>query len=338
MEYAEGIKINGLHSFIDFDLTIASRQIDLPPKTSIRKTVPFMNGFYDYSKINGAVCWGERQIQYTFDIVGETVEQMDTKRTEVVNWLCNLHDVDIYDDTIPDYHFHGSFDSISQAEDGEKSELTVTFICYPFMIANEPTEMYIGGDFTAINKGQPVRPILKTSQAATITVGGISQSVPAGETELAIVLPNGETSGFLAKGNELIAPWTETTHTESGITFTVNSNGTITANGTATEVAWFYMKGSAGKFKPPVGKHRFYGTPAGGTADTYRTQIYAYHGANEDPVYTYDYGTGGVVDVKESTEYLSIAIRIAKGYTAKNLTFNPSMYGVSLLSWNTEVL
>ena len=338
MEYAEGIKINGVHSFIDYDLTIASRKIDLPPKSSIRKTVPFMNGYYDYSKINGAISWGQRQIQYTFDIVGNTVEEMDKKRTEVVNWLCNLHDVDIYDDTIPDYHFHGSFDSISQNEDGEKSELTVVFVCYPFMIENQPTEIYIGGDFTVINKGQPVRPVLNTSQAATITVGGISQSVQAGKTHLAVILPNGETTGFLAKSNELVPTWTETTHTESGITFTVNANGTITVNGTATNVAWFYLKGSASKFVPPVGKHRFYGCPAGGTGDTYRIQVYAYHGTNEDPVYTYDYGNGGIVDVKENTEYLSIAIRISSGYTANNLVFNPSMYGVSLLSWNTEVL
>lgn len=338
MEYAEGIKINGLHSFIDFDLTIANRQIDLPPKTSIRKTVPFMNGYYDYSKINGAVCWGERQIQYTFDIVGDTVEQMDEKRTEVVNWLCNLHDVDIYDDTLPDYHFHGSFEEASQNEDGEKSELTVTFICHPFMISNQPTEMYIGGDFTLNNKGQPVRPFLHTSQAATITIGAVTQSLQAGETQLAIMLPNGETSGFLAKSNELLYPWQETTHTENGITFTVNASGTIKASGTATETAWFYLRGSTDKFKPPVGKHRFYGTPAGASASTFRTQVYAYHGANEDPVYTYDYGSGGVVDVKDSTEYLSIAIRISKGYTANNLTFNPSMYGVSLLYWNTEVL
>lgn len=338
MEYTEGIRINGVHSFADYDLTIASRQIDLPPKSSIRKTVPFMNGYYDYSKMNGAVSWGERQIQYTFDIVGETVEEMDTKRTEVVNWLCNLHDVDIYDDTIPDYHFHGSFDGISQSEDAEKSELTVIFVCYPFMISNEPTEVYVGGEFSITNKGQPVRPILKTSQAATITVGGITQSVPAGETELAIVFPNGVSSGVLNKSNELTAPWTEQTHTENGITFTVNANGTITANGTATDVAWFYLKGSAMKFVPPVGKHRFYGCPANGSGSTYRIQVYAYHGANEQPVYTYDNGSGGAVEVKENTEYLSVAIRIAGGYTANNLVFNPSMFGVSLLTWNTEVL
>ena len=159
MEYAEGIKINGLHSFVDFGLSISQRQINLPPKTSIRKTIPFMNGFYDFSKMNGDICWQERQIQYTFDIVGETIQEMDEKRTEVANWLCNLHDVDIYDDTLPDYHFHGSFETIDQNEDAEKTELTVTFTCYPFMIANEATAMMYSksGNYTIMNNGQPTK-------------------------------------------------------------------------------------------------------------------------------------------------------------------------------------
>lgn len=336
MEYAEGIKINGLHSFVDFGLSIAKRQIDLPPKTSIRKKIPFMNGFYDFSKINGDICWSERQIKYTFDIIGETVQEMDAKRTEVANWLCNLHDVDIYDDTLPDYHFHGSFDAISQSEDAEKSELTVTFICYPFMIENMPTEIYVGGDFTVTNRGQSVVPFLNSSQDTTVTINGVTQRVQAGDTKLALVLPHGTTSGFVGKSNELIYPWLEGTHTESGITFTVDASGKITANGTATDVAWFYIRGSADKFVPPVGKHRFYGCPSGGTGDTYRIQVYASH--TDANVYSYDYGTGGVVDVKDNTQYLSIAIRISKGYTANNLVFNPSMYGVSMLRWNTEVL
>lgn len=338
MEYAEGIKINGKHTFVDFDLAISNRAINLPPKTNIRKTVPFMNGYYDYSKINGAECWGERQIQYTFDIIAETVEKMDFKRTEVINWLCSLHDVDIYDDTIPDYHFHGSFDSIGQNEDAEKDELTVTFTCYPFMIANQPTEIYVDGDFSVINTGQIVRPILNTSQNATITMAGRTQSVQAGETHLSIYLPNGTTDGYIAKANELTYPWTQTVTTQNGITFTVKTDGSIIVNGTATDVAWFYLRGSSDNFLPPVGKHRFYGSPTGGNANTYRIQAYAYHGADETPVYTYDYGSGGVVDVKENTEYISIAIRISKGFVADNVVFTPSMYGVSILSWNKEVL
>lgn len=338
MAYTDGITINGVHSYADMGLHISGRKIDLPSKRIIRKTVPFMNGSYNFTKLNGDVTWGDRTISYTFDIIGETVEEMDAKRTEVVNWFCNMDEVDIYDDTIPDYHFHGSYETPSQNEDAEKTELTITFNCYPFMIANEPQSMYIGGEFTVTNTGQAVRPYLEASQAAAITIGGMSQSAPAGETRLALTLPSGEVRANIAKENEMRSPWQEATHTENGITFTVASDGKITANGTATGVAWFYLRGAANLFKPPVGRHRFYGCPAGGNANTYRVQVYAYHGDTEAPVYTYDYGSGGIVDVKENTVYLSIAIRIASGYVANNLVFNPSMYGVTMLKWYNEVL
>lgn len=202
MAYHEGIAISGLHSYYDFGLNINSRKIDLPPKNSIRKTIPFMNGYYDFTKINGGISWGARTISYTFDIVGATVEEMDAKRTEVVNWLCNQHDVDIYDDTIPDYHFHGSYDTNSQSEDGEKSELTVNFVCYPFMIENEPRIVYINGEDVTVtlkNGGQPVKPIIETEQACVVTIGNMMQSVSAGETQIAVVLPSGETKVSVKK-------------------------------------------------------------------------------------------------------------------------------------------
>ena len=177
MSYKEGITINGLHSYADFGLTISSRKIDLPPKNSIRKTIPFMSGFYDFTKLNGIVTFGERVISYTFDIVGNTVEEMDRKRTEVVNWLCNIHDADIYDDTLPDYRFHGSFDTQSQNEDGEKSELTVTFVCYPFMIKNEAIQMLFPETRTDViqYEGQPVS--IYGKGKATIQIGGTRVSL-----------------------------------------------------------------------------------------------------------------------------------------------------------------
>jgi phage-related protein len=140
--FTKGFRINGKHSYNDYGLYISKRTIGLPTKTSIRKTVPFMNGFYDFSRINGGDTWGERTISYTFDIVCDTVEATDAECTRILNWLGNIFEADIYDDTMPDYHFHGSFESASPAEseDGEKVELTVNFICQPFKINNSTGE------------------------------------------------------------------------------------------------------------------------------------------------------------------------------------------------------
>lgn len=340
MEYNEGITINGLHSYRDYGLNINSRSIDLPPKNSIRKTIPYMNGYYDFTMLNGGASWGERVITYTFDIIGETVAEMDQKRTEIVNIYCNMHDVDIYDDTIPDYHFHGSYESSSQNEDAEKSELTIAFVCHPFMIANVPSEVVIyNGTMTLTNKGQAIRPRATTSQNASLRVGGYVQSIQAGqETDLALVLQNGVNDIEITKANELVYPYQEKTHTENGITFTINADGTVIANGTATDVAWCYLRGSAERFVPPVGTHRISGCPAGGSGSTYRILVYAYQGTANNPVYAYDNGQGGLVQVNEDTEYITISISIAKGTTVNNLEFKPALYGETKIKWHTEVL
>lgn len=193
MIYREGITINGKHSFADFGLNISSRKIDLPPKKSVRKTIPYMSGFYDFTTLGGFVAFGERTIAYTFDVIGNTIEEMDRKRTEVVNWFCNMHDVDIFDDTIPEYHFHGSFESISQNEDGEKSELTITFICYPFMIANEPIQMLYtkAQTDTVIYEGQPVSIYGKGN--AILRMGGSTITLNSAEMiDTGLVLTSGE--------------------------------------------------------------------------------------------------------------------------------------------------
>ena len=56
----EGITINGKQSYNDFDLYINERTIGQPQKHSMRQTVPFLNGFYDFTKINGEPSWEQR--------------------------------------------------------------------------------------------------------------------------------------------------------------------------------------------------------------------------------------------------------------------------------------
>lgn len=196
--FTDGFTINGKHSFADYGLHIKKRQLGFPAKRSIRKTVPFMNGYHDFTRINGSDTWGERTLAYTFDIIGNTPAEVDAECTRILNWLANIHEADIYDDTMPEYHLHGSFESASptESEDGEQNELTVTFICYPFKISNEERTQAVSGDFSLENTGQAVRLFVVASNAASITIGNRTLSVTAGETELPIVLYNGITSGY----------------------------------------------------------------------------------------------------------------------------------------------
>lgn len=213
MSYIDGIRIGGKHSFEDFGLVLHSREIGYPDKKSIRKTVPYMNGYFDYTKLYGAPSWGERVITYTFDVIGFTVEEMEAERKEVVNWLCNVHDEDIFDDSLPDYHFRGSFDSISTSEDGEQATLAFSFVCYPFMIRNVPKVRKVteAGIFSVANEGQPVKLKASSTVSCTVTKGGMVCTIPAGVPDYEVLTLDGGINNFdvAISGGEVVLSWTE---------------------------------------------------------------------------------------------------------------------------------
>lgn len=129
--------INGKKSYDDFGVCIATRKISQPKKKTIKESVPFSNVTYDFSKIDGEIYWEERTLTYTFDIAEFTTEEMEDVKGKLLDWLLNVHDADIYDPYIPDYHFHGSYDSDSWDEDFGSGTLNVSFTVYPYKISNE---------------------------------------------------------------------------------------------------------------------------------------------------------------------------------------------------------
>lgn len=196
MNMTDGIRINDLHSYRNFDLCIKSRNIGLPEKKSIRETVPFMNGYYDFSALNGAPAWNERVIEYSFDVLGETPQELENEVSRVLDWLCNVHDTDIYDDTLTRQHWHGSYESsdVSYDDSGEQAEVKVSFVVHPFKIANEPTTYTMkSGTYTIKNMGMVVSPIVSSNAAAAIQIGTYVSSIPANvETKLEIDLKRGD--------------------------------------------------------------------------------------------------------------------------------------------------
>ena len=128
--------INNKKSYDDFGVYIASRKISSPKKKVIKETVPFTNKVYDFSKINGELYWEERTLEYSFDIAEITTEEMEVVKSKLLSWLLNVHDTDIYDPYIGDYHFHGSYDSDSWEEDFGAGTISVSFSVYPYKISN----------------------------------------------------------------------------------------------------------------------------------------------------------------------------------------------------------
>ena len=128
-------------SYDDFSASMASRKIGNPKKKSITATVPYSNVTYDFSKINGELYWERRDLEYVFEIIASTPEKLEELKTAFSAWVMNVLNEEIHDPFIPEYHFVGTFEDISFADEEtlDKTTVTVKFKAYPYKIANLPT-------------------------------------------------------------------------------------------------------------------------------------------------------------------------------------------------------
>lgn len=124
-------------------------------------------------------------------------------------------------------------------------------------------------------------------------------------------------------GANLIAyPYSESPVTHNGITFTTNSDGTITANGTATGKSNFYLISSDGGGALPLGEVFLSGCPSGGGTLTYGIQCFNYDGAGGIKKDTGD-GTG--FTLTHVTDGFNIVIYVYSGVTLSNVVFKPML-------------
>lgn len=173
----------------EFGASVASRKISQPKKKSIKETIPFSNITYDFSAINGELYWEERELQYVFEILANTPEELEEQKTAFASWLMNVMDENIYDPFIPDYHFVGTFSDIDFEDEEcvEKTTATVTFTAYPYKIANQEKvykrSIPVGGEETIVvvnNSSHRLSPTITVDTACSIKIGDIVYTLPAG--------------------------------------------------------------------------------------------------------------------------------------------------------------
>lgn len=205
----KGITFNGKHSYDNYKMLLTGREIGMPDKKKIIATVPHSNREYDFSTIYGSQTYEQREVTYTFTLFNHhDIPGLEALRIICVNWLMGVSELSpLYDDEIKDYHFLGEVRNGIQLTFDVKSdsyELVVTFVCYPFKIANLPVgddlwdpfcfdtdafheskyTMNQGDIITIINTGAtPVTPTLICSRAMEITLNGDAFSLPAGTTQ-----------------------------------------------------------------------------------------------------------------------------------------------------------
>lgn len=125
-------------------------------------------------------------------------------------------------------------------------------------------------------------------------------------------------------------PYYEKTHTENGITWTDNGDGTVTANGTATATSYFTITSrtlGTNMADSLIEGERYIltGCPTGGSNQKYDIFINeTYNGAEVGMAF--DYGNGATFTLNHKTENnYGIGLRIRSGQTVSNLTFKPML-------------
>lgn len=142
MRLFDSVIIGEHDSYYDFDASMKEREIGEPKKKSIKETVPFSNKIYDFTQINGEIYWEERILTYVFEIMADSPMELERKKQDFKKWIMNIHEEELHDPYIEDYHFVATFDEMScDDSEIEKSTITVTFTAYPYMISDK-TRVY----------------------------------------------------------------------------------------------------------------------------------------------------------------------------------------------------
>lgn len=181
--------IGSTGSYYEFDATVAERKDVKPKKKSIKETVPFSNVTHDFSAINGEVYWEERSLEYVFELMADTVEELEEKKQRFVSWIMNVFQEELHDPYIKGYHFIATFEDIDiDDSEVEKSTITVAFSAYPYMLSDEKRFFAtgIGETETTLvvenNSSHRVTPTFKSDVDFTMKMGNSSFGIPAGET------------------------------------------------------------------------------------------------------------------------------------------------------------
>ena len=131
-----GITFNGRHSFNDMGYKILSnREIKSPSKIKVKRSVPYMNGSYDFSNLYGGNCFTDRVLEYTFLLKATSNKNLEAVRMDCENWLMGTNEqTKLIDDNMNLYYYLAECENIEFEDMGLVGKLTATFNAYPFRL------------------------------------------------------------------------------------------------------------------------------------------------------------------------------------------------------------
>lgn len=188
-------------------LHVKERDIGFPSKNKITKSVANSNLTFDFSAVYGSQTYGEREVKYVINVMdGKDYDPvtMHGLKTELINWILGANQKqELYDDSIPEYHFLAEAQSNNSIEDGfRKGDLTITFTCYPFMIRNkaEGDDDWDSFDFDE-DIAQDVDFDVDGTKTVYLINDSISESYPSVKADAAMTVMVGNAKYDIAAGN-----------------------------------------------------------------------------------------------------------------------------------------
>ena len=118
---------------------LISRDAPTPDEKEIVESVPYMQGVYDFSTLNGGERYFDnRQITYQVMLFNEDYGTRKGAEQEIKRSLMSLKTQALYDTHDTGYHWLGKAKSVTVEDDAKMNTLaaTITFDCYPFAIYN----------------------------------------------------------------------------------------------------------------------------------------------------------------------------------------------------------
>lgn len=128
----------GEYNSMDNRMFVTQREAPTPSEREIVETVPYMQGVYDFSQLNGQRFYENREITYQVILFEKKYPNRKIAEQEIKRQLMQLGIQNLYDSHDKGYHWSGKCKSVSVDDDEAKGTLScsIVFDCYPFAISN----------------------------------------------------------------------------------------------------------------------------------------------------------------------------------------------------------
>lgn len=120
---------------------LSKRDLSTPEEQEITLTVPYKQGEWDFSTLDGERFYKQRTLKYEFYIVDDDPQfragELQSAKRELFYPNNSKATDKVYDTGYPSYYFDGKCKSVTHSDDDEKGVMTVTveFSVYPYAYA-----------------------------------------------------------------------------------------------------------------------------------------------------------------------------------------------------------